>query len=230
MHDLIYSTVAIQTYKTILLGHVCENHLPIHYQALVKTYILENICIICNLFWLILGYTNFQSSRTFAIFSCFIFQDSLPQSMTRVFKLFILFCLSLINLASAPQLYKKICLKCTTNDWRSIFKIALLTSEICLIMTWICKNHFDKFPHFSSLFFSLQQCTKRLRFLNLFPPYFLLLLSATLTKQFKRDSSHWHFPHKRKQHQMNWNRKRSFDTYYWEICVWLDTITPANFP
>lgn len=151
---------------------VCENHLPIHYQALVKTYILENICIICNLFWLILGYTNFQSSRTFAIFSCFIFQDSLPQSMTRVFKLFILFCLSLIILASAPQLYKKICLKCTTNDWRSIFKIALLTSEICLIMTWICKNHFDKFPHFSSLFFSLQQCTKRLRFLNLFPPIF----------------------------------------------------------
>lgn len=143
-------------------------------------------------------YTNFQSSRTCAIFSCFILQNSLPQSMTRVFKLFILFCLSLINLASASQLYKKICLKCTTNDWRSIFKIALLTSEICLIMTWICKNHFDKFPHFSSLFFSLQQCTKRLRFLNLFPPYFLLLLSATLTKQFKRDSSHWHFPHKRK--------------------------------
>lgn len=33
MHDLIYSTVAIQTYKTILLGHVCENHLPIHYQT-----------------------------------------------------------------------------------------------------------------------------------------------------------------------------------------------------
>lgn len=160
MHDLIYSTVAIQTYKTILLGHVCENHLPIHYQTFVKTYILENICIICNLFWLILGNTNFQSSRTFAIFSCFIFHDSLPQSMTRVFKLFILFCLSLIILASAPQLYKKICLKCTTNDWRSIFKIALITSEICLIMTWICKNHFDKFPHFSSLFFLCSSAPK----------------------------------------------------------------------
>lgn len=130
-------------------------------KPLVKAYILQNIYIICNLFWLILGYTNFQSSRTFAIFSCFILQNSLPQSMARFFKLFILLCLSLIILASAPQLYKKKnCLKCTTNDRRSIFKIALLTSEICLIMTWICKNHFDKFPHFYLLSFLCSSAPK----------------------------------------------------------------------
>lgn len=71
-----------------------------------ENYILENIYIICNLFQSILGYTNFQSSRTSTLFSCFIFQDILPQSMTRVFKLFILFCLSLIIPASSPQLHK----------------------------------------------------------------------------------------------------------------------------
>lgn len=161
---------------------------------------------------------------------CNIFLFHLPRQPAAVHDKSFQAIYSFLSVSDYSSISSSTCLKCTTNDWRSIFKIALLTSEICLIMTWICKNHFDKFPHFSSLFFSLQQCTKRLRFLNLFPPYFLLLLSATLTKQFKRDSSHWHFPHKRKQHQMNWNRKRSFDTYYWEICVWLDTITPANFP
>lgn len=61
---------------------------------------------------------------------------------------------------SSSTLWKKNCLKCTTNDRRSIFKIALLTSEICLIMTWICKNHFDKFPHFYMLSFLCSSAPK----------------------------------------------------------------------
>lgn len=60
-------------------------------------------------------------------------------------------------------------------------------------MTWICKNHFDKFSHFYLLSFL---CSTAPTHTNSW--IFLLLLSATLTKQFKRDSSNWHFPHKRK--------------------------------
>lgn len=74
---------------------------------------------------------------------------------------------------------------------------------------------FWQISSFLLAFFSLQQCTKRLRFLNLFSPYFLLLLSATLTKQFKRDSSHWHFPHKRKQQQ----KKEFWHLLLGDLCV-----------